>query len=107
MRPILAATLIVAVASTAAFAADGKALFESNRCGGCHKEEQDGVGPSRKAIAAAYAGKAEALAAFLGGAAEPIMDSSRFSMMKSPLKKTAGLSAEEREALAAYLLQNP
>jgi len=106
MRPILAVAVLAALTSTAAFAADGKTLFESNRCGGCHKEDQDGVGPSRKAIAVAYAGKADALAAFLAGAAEPIMDPTRFSMMKSPLKKIAGLSAEEREALAAYLLQD-
>ncbi len=106
MRRVLAlATLGVALCASA-WAADGKAVFEAARCAGCHKPDADGVGPSLKAMAAAYGeGKGE-LVEFLAGAAEPRMDSGKFSIMKPNLRRTMALSDEERGALADFILSH-
>lgn len=104
MKKSLLLALAVALASSPALASGGKEVFESLRCGSCHREDADGVGPSRKAIAAAYAGDRAGLVAFLAGKAEPKLDPARFALMKAGQLKTIALAAEAQEDLAEYLL---
>lgn len=90
--------------SAAAFAADGKKVFESNGCAGCHKPDQETVGPSLKKIAGAYASKKEDLGKFLAGEAQPIIYPDKFAIMKPNLIKAKSLSKEDKTALVEFLL---
>jgi len=101
---LLLLAVAAALASTPSLASGGKGIFDSLRCGSCHKEDADGVGPSHKAIAAAYAGDKAGLVAFLAGKGEPRMDAARFALMKSSQRKTSALPGGEQEDLAEYLL---
>lgn len=87
-----------------AFGADGKTLFEESKCTMCHHAEGKGAGPSVDDIAKAYAGKKAQLEDYLAGKAEPQMEPGKAHMMKRYLEKLAGMSAEERAAIAGYVL---
>ena len=87
-----------------AFAANGKTLFEEGRCTMCHHAEGRGAGPSVADIAKAYAGKKAQLEDYLAGKAEPQVEPAKAHMMKRYLEKLEGMSAEERAAIAGYML---
>jgi cytochrome c len=87
-----------------AFAADGEALFKSNRCGMCHKADKKATGPSVAKIAEAYAGKKAELEKYLAGKGEAVVEPEKSSKMDKNLEKTKAMSDEERTALASYLL---
>lgn len=104
-RALVLAALGVAF-GTAAVAAEGRTVFEEARCAGCHKPDSEGVGPSLKAMAGAYGEAKGELVAFLAGAAEPRMDTGKFSIMRPNLQRTIALSDEERGALADFILSH-
>lgn len=99
--PLSAALLLT---STAAFAVDGKTIFDSNGCGACHAADVEKVGPSLKEIAEKYAGKEDRLLSFFKGEEKPIVEPEEFNMMKPNLSRTKALSDDERKALADYIL---
>jgi len=84
-------------------ATDGKAIFESLRCGNCHKPDIEKTGTSLKQVAATY-GDQSKLVAYLEGKSEPIIEPKRRAVMQGQLKKIAKLSSEEKQALANYIL---
>ncbi len=106
MHRILALALgVLLTLPAAALAADGKALFEANRCGTCHKEEASGVGPSLKKIAEIYEGNQARMVSLLEGKEKPLMDTGKYERtMTKPIEKLQGLSAEELSSLARYLV---
>lgn len=106
MKCWLMVVSIFLICSSAALAADGKALFESNGCGACHAPATKLVGPALSKIAAAYAGKKPALVDFLDGSGRPVVDPGQFSLMKPNLEATKALTGEERSALADYILSH-
>jgi cytochrome c len=87
-----------------AYAADGKALFDNNGCAMCHHAEKKGAGPSVQEIAKAYSGKKADLESYLAGKAEPTVEPSKAHMMKHSLEKIEAMSADDRGALADYML---
>ncbi|MDW7710766.1 MAG: c-type cytochrome [Deferrisomatales bacterium] len=107
MKRILAPLAGTLLALTpAAFAADGKAIFEAQRCGVCHKEDAAAMGPSLQQIAEVYAGKKDAMVSLLEGKGDPLMDTGKYERsMTKPIEKLQPLSAEERDALAGYLVE--
>ena len=103
---VAAATFGLAVAVSAAMAADGKALFASKGCAACHQATVDTVGPSLKKIAEAYKGKEAELIKFLKGEGKAIVDPAKFSVMQPQLNTTKSMSDEELKALAEYMLSH-
>ena len=103
---VAAATFGLAVAVSAAMAADGKAIFQSKGCAACHNPTVKTVGPSLKQIAQAYNGDEAALIKFLKGEAKPKVDPAMFATMKPQLNTTKALSDDELKALAQYILSN-
>ena len=101
---LMAAVMGVAISVGGAFAADGKAIFQSKGCAACHNPTVDTVGPSLKKIAQAYAGKEQQLIEFLKGHGKAIVDPAKFPIMQPQLNQLKSLSDEEIKALAEYIL---
>ncbi|NPA51939.1 MAG: c-type cytochrome [Aquificae bacterium] len=105
MRKVMMAVVVSAVISVGgAFAADGKAIFQSKGCAACHNPTVDTVGPSLKKIAKAYAGKEKELIEFLKGHGKAIVDPAKYPIMQPQLNQLKSLSEEEIKALAEYIL---
>jgi cytochrome c len=105
MRRLLPfATALALWLPSGTWAADGKALFDANGCGACHKGNADGVGPSLAKIAGSYAGDKAALAAFLAGKGKPRVDPGKLIVMQPNLKRTEALTDDERGAMADFIL---
>ncbi len=88
----------------AASGKDGKTLFLENGCVACHKETEKSVGPALNEIAAKYAGKEDALIAFLKGKGEAIVDPAQFSVMQPNLEITKKMNDADVKALADYIM---
>ncbi len=101
---MMAAAMGAIVMVGGAFAADGKAIFQSKGCAACHNPTVDTVGPSLKKIAQAYAGKENELIAFLKGQGKPHVDPAKFPIMQPQLNQLKSLSDDEIKALAEYIL---
>ncbi len=93
-------------ATDAVASVDGKSLFLNNGCVACHQIDKKTVGPTVKAIAAAYAGKKDDLVKFLKGEGKAVVDPANFAVMQPNLATTKKLSDAERAALADYILSN-
>jgi cytochrome c len=98
---VLAGVILVAVNVAAG---DGAAVFESQRCGICHKPDISKTSPSLKEIALAYHGKGEHLIKYLKGEAEPVIETGKANMMKGALVKAKALSDVDRKALADFIM---
>jgi cytochrome c len=99
--PFLVAGLWLAVN---AGAEQGGDLFESLRCGGCHKADVSKAPPSLKDMAGAYHGKDHQLTKYLKGEVGPIISPAEGNMMKRSLEKTKALSDADRKALADFIM---
>ena len=85
-------------------AENGAAVFESQRCGICHKPDISKTSPSLREIAQAYHGKEEHLIKYLKGEAAPVIETGKANMMKGALEKTKALSDADRQALADFIM---
>jgi len=83
---------------------DGYTLFLENGCTACHKEKEKSVGPGLNEIAAAYAGKEDALIAFMKGKGEAIVDPPQFSVMQPNIEITKKMNDADLKALADYIM---
>ena len=96
---------ICIVAASAAYAAEGQAIFKSQGCMTCHKKEGTSkINPSLAEISKAYQGKEEQLIKYLKGESDAIVRPEKGSMMKRQIEKTKNLSDADRKALADYML---
>jgi cytochrome c len=85
----------------------GKEIFEgTGNCASCHQPDQKIIGPSIKEIAKIYTDKKGDIVTFLKGNAEPIVDPSQFSVMKTNFPVTQAMSDNELKALEAYIYSN-
>jgi cytochrome c len=85
---------------------EGKEIFDSLRCGLCHKLDTGKTTPSLNEIASSYKGKEGQLLIYLKGEAGPIVNPGKKETMKLQIEKTKELKEEERKALADFIL-NP
>ena len=85
-------------------AENGEAVFESMRCGICHKIKEGKSNPPLTEISKAYNGDRIKLASYLRGEIEPIVNKERAGVMKSSIEKTKNLSQEDIKALVDYIL---
>ncbi len=104
MRRVAMIGAIMIAWALPALGADGKAIFEENGCGSCHRMDKKVVGPSLQTISSAYGDDLDGMVRFLNGEKDPIVDPAKFEIMRANLGKTKALDAGEREALAKYLL---
>ncbi|MGB0882727.1 MAG: c-type cytochrome, partial [Vicingaceae bacterium] len=93
------------VAEEATGSVDGSELFTSSGCVACHQAEVKTVGPSIKEIKEAYADNSAGLVAFLNGEGEAIVDVAQAAVMAPQVETTKAMTAEERTAIADYLLK--
>jgi cytochrome c len=83
----------------------GKELFEGKgMCATCHKADIKTVGPSIKDIAKIYKEKGASIADFINDKGEPLVDPSKYEIMKANFVITKAMSAEERKALEIYMM---
>jgi cytochrome c len=75
-------------------------------CVACHKPDVKLVGPSLQDIAKIYKEKNGNMVTFLKGEGEPIVDPSKYELMKPNFVITKTFSDEELKALEAYVLSH-
>ncbi len=96
---------VVFVASSV-LAADGQSIFQSKGCAACHQVSVDTVGPSLKKIANAYSGNKKGLVKFLKGEGKAIVDPAKFAVMQPNLNALKGMSDQDLNALADFMLSH-
>jgi cytochrome c len=85
----------------------GKSIFEGKgNCVSCHQVDQKIIGPSIQEIGKIYKDKKGDIVTFLKGNADPIVDPSQFSVMKTNFPVTQAMSDEELKAIEAYIYSN-
>lgn len=85
----------------------GKDIFEGKgNCVSCHQVDQKVIGPSIQEIGKIYKDKKGDIVTFLKGNADPIVDPSQFSVMKTNFPVTQAMSDEELKAIEAYIYSN-
>ncbi|QOG03203.1 c-type cytochrome [Flavobacterium sp. MDT1-60] len=85
----------------------GKDIFEGRgNCVSCHQVDQKIIGPSIQEIGKTYKDKKGDIITFLKGNADPIVDPSQFSVMKTNFPVTQAMSDEELKAIEAYIYSN-
>ena len=82
----------------------GKTLFEGEgNCIACHQAEQKIIGPSLHEIATIYKEKNASIVSFLREESEPIIDPSKYDIMKTNFTITKSMNDEELKALENYI----
>ena len=77
-------------------------------CFSCHKPDQKVIGPSIMEIAKVYVEKNGDMAAFLREKADPIVDPSQYSVMKTNFYITKHFTDEEIQGIVDYMMSfNP
>jgi len=97
---------ILLLSGLEAKAEDGKDVFESLRCGICHKVDTGKTSPSLMEIAQAYKGKESQLMSYFQGESEPVVKPEKGEMMKRYIEKTKALPDGERKSLADFILNH-
>lgn len=82
----------------------GKELFEGEgNCIACHQIEQKIIGPSLQEIAKKYKADNASIVSFLKEESEPIVDPSKYEIMKTNFAITKGMTDEELTAIEDYI----
>ena len=85
--------------------AKGQELFEGKgTCTACHKADTKVIGPAIKDIAKIYKEKRASIASFINEESEAIVDPTQYETMKANFVITKAMTAEERNALEAYMM---
>lgn len=83
----------------------GEEIFNGKgNCFSCHKADQKVIGPSLEEIAKTYAEKDGDMAAFLREKADPIVDPSQYSVMKTNFYITKNFTDEEMQGVVDYVM---
>jgi len=102
---IICLACILVISAWSFWIADASdAIFQSLRCGLCHKPDRKSAGPSLPEIARAYSGQQQGLVQYLKGESEPLLDFGKRQMMEPKLARTREISDTERRDLADYIL---
>lgn len=82
----------------------GQELFEGKgNCIACHQIEQKIIGPSLIEIAKKYKEDNASIVSFLKEESEPIIDPSKYEIMKTNFAITKAMSDEELGAIESYI----
>jgi cytochrome c len=83
----------------------GKTLFEGEgNCSSCHQIEEKIIGPSIQEIAKIYKGKNASIVSFLREESGPIIDPSKYDIMKTNFAITEEMTDDQLKALEEYIL---
>ena len=83
----------------------GQELFNGKgNCYSCHKPDQKVIGPSITEIAKIYTEKNGDMAAFLREKADPIVDPSQYSVMKTNFYITKHFTDKEIQGIVDYMM---
>jgi len=83
----------------------GKNLFEGEgNCIACHQADQKIIGPSLQEIAKIYKEKNASIVSFLREESEPIIDPSKYDIMKTNFAITEEMTDDQLKALEDYIL---
>lgn len=83
----------------------GKKLFEGEgNCIACHQTEKTIIGPSIQEIAKIYKDKNASIVSFLKAESNPIVDPSKYEIMKTNFAITEEMTDEQLLALEDYIL---
>jgi cytochrome c551/c552 len=108
MRKSIWVTVVMALLglhciSNKSSAGNGEALFQSLKCGTCHKQDKRVVAIPLKEMAEAYKEQGK-LVTYFKGESPAIVESTKVGMMKGQLKNIEALSDEDKKVLADYIL---
>lgn len=82
----------------------GKTLFEGEgNCIACHQAEQKIIGPSIQEIGKIYKEKNASIVSFLREQSEPIIDPSKYEIMKTNFAITQEMTDDQLKALESYI----
>jgi cytochrome c len=82
----------------------GQEIFDGKgNCYTCHKPEEQAIGPSIREITKIYKEKKGDMVTFLKGNGQPIVDPSKYEVMKTNFYLTKTFTDEELKALEAYM----
>lgn len=82
----------------------GKEIFEGKgNCIACHQVDKKVIGPSIQEIVKIYKEQNGNIVSFLKEEAKPIVDPSKYELMKTNFALTEEMSDEELKALEAYM----
>jgi len=87
-------------------ASDEEPVFETLRCGICHKADTGKSFPSLKEIAKAYNGDKEKMISYLKGESDPIVNQEKSKTMERYIVKAKALSEDEQKSLAEFILNH-
>ena len=87
-------------------AGDEQPVFESLRCGICHKADTGKAFPSLKEISSTYKGDNKKLEEYLQGKADPIVNQKKGVIMNRYIEKTKALSKDELKSLVDFILSH-
>ena len=76
---------------------------KEGNCIACHQTEQTIIGPSLQEIAKIYKEKNASIVSFLKEESEPIVDPSKYEIMKTNFAITKTMSDAELKAIEAYI----
>ena len=92
------------LSTTYSLADKGAEIFHGRgNCATCHQKEERIIGPSISEIVAIYKKNNANMVAFLKEESEPILDPSKYAIMKANLEVTKGMSEEELQAISDYM----
>ncbi len=82
----------------------GDDLFHGKaNCATCHQIEEKVIGPSIKEIVSIYKSQDASIVNFLKGNHNPIVDKTKYDLMKPYVEMSKNLSDEEIQALSDYM----
>jgi len=83
-----------------------KSFFSDKGCVACHQANTKTTGPALSEITKGYDGDKEAIAKFLHGEADAIIDPTQAPLMAPQVKMTQDLSDEEMSALVDFIFSH-
>lgn len=90
--------------NTYALAEKGDDLFHGKaNCATCHQADEKVIGPSIKEIVSIYKSQDASIVNFLKGNHNPIVDKTKYDLMKPYVEMSKNLSDEEIQALSDYM----
>ncbi|MDM7919303.1 MAG: c-type cytochrome [Methanosarcina sp.] len=103
---ILILFTILIFCSFSAAGADEKSVYDTLKCGICHKADTGKAYPSLIEITKAYSGDKEKLTSYFQGKSGPIVNTEKAKSMDKYIEKTKALSADDLNSLVDFILSH-
>jgi len=101
---ITACALATCLTVGTAFSGSGQEVFSSLKCGMCHKANKKAAAVSLADISKTYETKSKLVELFNNKDPKPLIPTEKWGMMLPHFQDIHALGAEDKEALADYIL---